>query len=115
MASADEVECAVRLLVARLAGLDPEVRRRYSADRTVSCRVRDLGVVWSGRLCDGGLCDLTDVVDNADGRAQVRLTVSSDDLLALADGRMAVPSAWASGRLRVQAGPLDLLRLRAVL
>ena len=112
MATAEQVEDAVRSLVQRLAEVEPELRRRYSADRTVSCEVHDLGVTWSARLCDDGLCELTDT--GAD-RAQVRLRVSSDDLLALAEGRLAVPAAWASGRLRVQAGPLDLLRLRAVL
>ena len=112
MATVDEVEQAVRSLVQRLADLDPEVRLRYSVDRTVSCRVRDLDVVWSGRLCDDGLCDLTCTPDE---RAQVRLTVGSDDLLSLADGRLTAASAWATGRLRVQAGPLDLLRLRAAL
>lgn len=112
VATAFEVEEAVRLLVQRLAEVDADIRRRYSADRTVSCRVRDLDVVWSGRLCDDGLCEVT-CADR--DRAQVRLTVGSDDLLALAEGRLAVPAAWASGRLRVQASPLDLLRLRAVL
>ena len=112
MATVDEVEQVVRSLADRLAGLDAEVRRRYNVDRTVSCHVQDLGVVWTGRLCDEGLCDLR--CSDAD-RAQVRVSVDSDDLLALADGRLAVATAGASGRLRVQAGPRDLLRLRAVL
>ena len=112
MATFAEVETAVRSLVQRLADVDPDVRRRYNAERTVSCRVSDLDVVWSGRLCDDGLCELT---AGTAARAQVRLSVHSDDLIALAEGRLAVPAAWASGRLRIQAAPLDLLRLRAVL
>lgn len=112
MATPQEVEAAVRSLVERLAVIDPELRRRYSADRSVSCHVVDLDVIWSGRLCDDGLRDVTDTATN---RAQVRLAVTSDDLLALARGTLTVPSAWAMGRLRVQASPLDLLRLRALL
>ena len=112
MATPREVETAVRSLALRLAEVEPGVRRRYCADRTVSCRVSDLGVGWSGRLSDDGLCDLTSAGAE---RAQVRLAVSSDDLLALSDGRLAVPSAWATGRLRVQANPMDLLRLRSLL
>ena len=112
MATPREVETAVRSLVERLAEVEPDVRRRYCVDRTVSCRVSDIDVVWSGRLCDDGLRDLTSA--EAD-RAQVRLAVSSDDLVALSDGRLAVPSAWATGRLRVQANPMDLLRLRSLL
>ena len=112
MASPQDVEAAVLRITALLAAVDPELRARLSADRTVSCRVPDLGVVWSGRLCDGGLVDLT-----AQGteRPQVRLSVRSDDLVALSEGRLSVPAAWATGRLTVQAGPMDLLRLRALL
>jgi SCP-2 sterol transfer family len=112
VASHAEVEAAVRGLADRLAGVDPDLRTRYVVDRTVSCRVTDLDVVYVGRLADEGLCDLhTEPAE----RAQVRLTVNSDDLLALADGRLALPTAWASGRLKVVASPLDLLKLRALL
>lgn len=112
MASAQECETAVQSLAVRLQELDPGLRRKYVVERTVSCRVADLGVTYSGRLCDDGLCDVT---TDDDGRAQVRLTVDSDDLLALVDGRLQVPTAFAVGRLRVQANPLDLLRLRTLL
>lgn len=112
MATLPDVEAAVASLVLRLAELDPELRRRYLVDRTVSCRVSDLHVTWAGRLCDDGLVD---VRTHAAHRAQVRLSVTSDDLVALAAGRLTVPTAWATGRLRVQAAPLDLLRLRALL
>jgi len=112
VATLPEVETAVRAVVERLEDVDPEVRSRYAVDRTVSCRISDLGVVWSARLCDEGLCDVT--TTTAD-RAQVRLTVSSNDLLALTEGRLALTTAWATGRLRVQASPFDLLRLRALM
>lgn len=112
MASPQEVEAAVLQVAALLASVDPEVRARLSVERTVSCRVPDLDVVWSGRLCQDGLVDVTD----QDGeRSQVRLTVRSDDLVALSQGRLGVALAWATGRLTVQAPPLDLLRLRALL
>lgn len=112
MASAVECEQAVQSVVARLADLDPDVRRKYVVERTVSCRISDLGVTWSGRLSLDGICDLSDT-DNS--KAQVRLTVDSDDLLALVEGRLQVPAAVAVGRLRVQANPLDLLKLRTLL
>ncbi len=112
MATPIEVAAAVGSLVARLAAVDPALRRRYCNDRTVSCHVSDLDLVWSGRLGDDGLQDVTTAPAD---RAQIRLTVSSDDLVALAQGRLAATSAWAGGRLRVQAGPLDLLTLRTLL
>lgn len=112
MASASECEAAVHSVVSRLADLDPDLRRKYVVDRTVSCRISDLGVTWSGRLCDDGIQNLSDTENS---RAQVRLTVDSDDLLAIIEGTLPVPAAVAVGRLRVQANPLDLLRLRTLL
>lgn len=112
MATSQEVAVAVHALVARVAEVDRAVRVRFIVERTVSCHVSDLGVLWSARLCQDGLCD---VADTGDDRAQVRFAVGSDDLLALADGRLLVAVAWAAGRLKVQASPLDLLRLRALL
>lgn len=112
MATIEQVWATVHGLVARLGALEPEVRRKYIAERTVSCRLSDLDVVFVGRLCDDGLLDVH--TEQAD-RAQVRLACSSDDLIALAEGRLAAPTALATGRLRVQAGPLDLLKLRQLI
>lgn len=111
MASRTDCDSAVQRLIDRLAEVDPEVRRRYVVERTVSCRVADLGVTYSGRLCDDGISGLS---TQDDLKAQVRLTVDSDDLLALVEGRLAPGTAWAVGRLRVQANPLDLLKLRTL-
>lgn len=112
MASVAECDAALRTLAKRLTDLDPALRSKYVVERTVSCRVPDLETTWSGRLCDGGLVDVTRDDGN---KAQVRLTVSSDDLLALLEGRMAVPTAVATGKVRVQASPFDLLRLSSFL
>ena len=112
MATAEEVATTVHGLVRRVGELDPALRSRYAVDRTVSCMVHDLGVVWCARLCQDGLCDVTDADTR---RAQVRVVVSSDDLVALAGGDLPVRAAWASGRLRVQANPFDLLTLRTLL
>jgi putative sterol carrier protein len=111
---ASEIECeaAVRTLVALLEKVDPETRSKYVLERSVSLRLSDLDVTWSARLSDEGLTDLTDTDDE---RAQIRLTVGSDDLIALVEGRMALPTAFATGRVRVQASPFDLLRMRSFL
>jgi putative sterol carrier protein len=92
--------------------VDPDTRAKYVLERSVSLRLSDLDVTWSARLSDAGLTDLT---DRDDERAQIRLTVGSDDLIALVEGRMAVPTAFATGRVRVQASPFDLLRMRSFL
>ena len=112
VATVEECERALRSLADRLAAVEPETRARYAVERTVSCRVPDLDVVFRGRLDGEGLQDLEQVDDPA---AQVRLAASSDDLIALVDGRLGVPSAWATGRLKIEASVLDLLKLRSLL
>lgn len=108
MASVSECDEALRSLAARLAEVDPAVRAKLVVERTVSCRVHDLDTTWSARLCEEGLVDLG---TDGESKAQVRLTVSSDDLVALLEGRLALPTAVATGKVRVQASPFDLLRL----
>jgi hypothetical protein len=112
VASVSECDAALRALGARLATVDPAVRAKFVVERTVSCRVNDLATTWTARLCEQGLVDVT---TDEESKAQVRLTVSSDDLLALVEGRLALPTAVAMGKVRVQASPFDLLRLSAFL
>ncbi len=110
MASEQECEQALNDLAERLAGSDGSSRSR-GFDRTVSCTVRDLDVVFGGRLIDG---QLRDVARSDTREAQIRLTMSSDDLLALVDGTLHLASAWATGRIKVEAGVRDLLKLRSI-
>jgi predicted lipid carrier protein YhbT len=112
VATVEQCAAALRSLADLLAEVDPETRSRYLVERTVSCRVRDLDVVFAGQLDGDGLTDVRQVDD---GAAQVRLVTTSDDLLALVEGRLSVPVAWASGRLKIQASVLDLLKLRSLL
>lgn len=111
MATREECLAALQGLAARLSEVDPDVRRKHTVDRTLSCTISDLGITFTGRLHDGCLEDIRDDGDNA----QIRLHVDSDDLLALVDGRMNFAGAWAKGKLRVDASVLDLLRLRTLL
>lgn len=115
MASLQECEGALQTLAARFAAVDPDVRRRHAVDRTVSCRVPDLAVVFHVRLTDGDVAELQCRPDGELAEAQVRLTAASDDLVALVSGELTPPRAWATGRLTVEASVLDLLRLRSLL
>ena len=112
MASEAECDEAFRGLADLLGGLAPDLRKKYVIDRTVSCRVSDLGVTWSARVCDEGLLGMSTTDES---KAQVRLTIGSNDLLALTQRRLTVGSAFATGRIRIQASPLDLLRLSSFL
>ena len=116
MASLQECEAALQVLAARFAAVDVDLRRKHAADRTVSCRVPDLGVVFSVRVTDGSVDDVSCRPEHDPAEpAQVRLAAASDDLVALVAGALTPPAAWATGRLTVEASVLDLLRLRALL
>jgi hypothetical protein len=85
-------------------------------DRSLSCRLTDLEQVLLGRLGSGAVRDLRAVPEAPDvPRADIRLTMTSDDLVALTDGRLHFGKAWASGRVKLEAGLRDLLRLRKLL
>jgi putative sterol carrier protein len=85
-------------------------------DRSLSCRLTDLHEVVLGRLSSGSVRDLTVVPeDPAVPKADIRLTMSSDDLVAMTDGKLHFGTAWATGRVKLEAGLRDLLRLRKIL
>ena len=111
MATVAECEQAFATLAERLAKADAEVRRRNSFDRTITCRLTDLDVVFAGRLHDGLLTDIHQVDDTS---AQVKLAMSSDDLIKLVDNRLNLANAWTSGRVKIDARVFDLIKLRSV-
>lgn len=108
MATTEQCREALTTLVGQLGGADAAA----GLDRTISCTVPDLGVVFSGRLRDGSIQGLT--TDRAE-KAQIRLTVGSDDLVALSAGELDFAGAWSSGRAKVEASMFDLLKLRTLL
>jgi hypothetical protein len=85
-------------------------------DRSLSCRLTDLDEVVVGRLSSGAVRDLHVLPHGpAVPKADIRLTMTSDDLVALTDGRLSFGPAWATGRVKLEAGLRDLLRLRKLL
>ena len=48
-------------------------------------------------------------------KAQIRLTMTGDDLVRLVGGELHFAKAWGSGRVKVQASLRDVLRLRSLL
>ena len=112
MATIDECTAALRGILGPLAAH----RAAEGLDRSLSCRLTDLGQVVLGRLAGGSVRDLHAVPDDASvPRADIRLTMTSDDLLALTRGDLSFGSAWSSGRVRFEAGLRDVLRLRSLL
>jgi hypothetical protein len=112
VATLDECMTALRGFVGKLAASDAA----RDLDRSISCRLTDLGQVVAGRLARGSMLDMAPHPDGpAAPKADIRLTMSSDDLLALTSGRLSFGPAWASGRVKLEAGLRDMLRLRSLL
>jgi Alkyl sulfatase C-terminal len=85
-------------------------------DRSLSCRLTDLDQVVLGRLNSGAVRDLHAVPDGPSvPRADIRLTMTSDDLVSLTTGELHFGQAWMSGRVKLEAGLRDVLRLRKLL
>lgn len=112
---ADEAECRTALdrVARRLGEVDSKQFAEHVVERTISCRITDLGIAFRSRIHAGGLDEFERTEDPKS--AQVRLTVNSDDLVALANDELNAAKAWASGRLKVEASIFDLLRLRKLL
>jgi hypothetical protein len=112
MASVEECEAALHDLAAMLHKVDADTRQQHTVERTVSCWVSDLKECFTASLGPEGL---TDIERGGQHDGQVRLKVTSDDLVALTRGELSFPVAWATGRVKVDASISDLLRLRTLL
>lgn len=112
MATVEQCEDALERLAGRLHGVDDADRKRVAFDRTLSAHVPDLAVTFTGRLADGHLREIT---TEPAPRAQIRLTAGSDDLVALTSGDLDFAKAWLSGKVKVEGGVRDLLKLRSML
>ncbi|WP_167154251.1 SCP2 sterol-binding domain-containing protein [Streptomyces sp. MBT27] len=115
MATMEECRSALDKLSDNLARAGGDVRAAAALDRSLSCHITDLDVTFSGRLRGGRI----EALDTAPGRprekAQIRLAMKGDDLVALVAGDLNFAKAWASGRVRLEAGIRDLLHLRTLL
>ncbi|MEU0786018.1 SCP2 sterol-binding domain-containing protein [Streptomyces sp. NPDC006173] len=115
MATIEECRAALDKLSDNMASAEGDVRTAAALDRSLSCRVTDLDVTFVGRLKDGRI----EVLDTLQGpppdKAQIRLTMAGDDLVAMVDGRLNFAKAWGSGRVKLEAGLRDLFRLRTLL
>lgn len=103
-------ECRVAL--DRLAKKIGEGSGAPSLDRTLSCYLSDLDDGFHGRLVGG---ELREISDGHDKSAKIKLTATSDDFVALTSGDLNFASAWASGRLKVDASVFDLVKLRSLM
>lgn len=110
MATVQECEQALHGLATKLAENGAEARQS-EFNRSISCTIRDLQVIFAGRFNNG---QLEAISRTTKPDAQIRLDMTSDDLISLADGKLKIASAWASGRVKVGAGMRDIIRLRSI-
>ncbi|MBC9715253.1 SCP2 sterol-binding domain-containing protein [Streptomyces sp. TRM66268-LWL] len=115
MATIEECRGALDRLSDNLASADGDVRSAAALDRSLSCHIKDLDITFTGRLKDGRI----EVRDTQQGapreKAQIRLAMTGDDLVAMVDGDLNFAKAWGSGRVKLEAGFRDLLQLRKLL
>jgi hypothetical protein len=110
VATVEECEAAMHKLAERLKSPDAAQARGKMIDRSISCHLTDLDVTFGGQLREGEIVDIRRT-PQPDG--QIKLTTTSDDLVALVDGRLSFAKAWAAGRLKIDANVFDLLKLRS--
>jgi|SRR4051794_9178269 alkyl sulfatase-like protein len=113
MATVEECRTALEELSAKMGRAEGDARKATRLDRSLSCRLTDLQVTFTGRLRDGALHDIT--TEPQDDKAQIRLTMTGDDLIALVAGTLNFAAAWAKGRIKLDASFRDLLVLRKLL
>ncbi|MGW0815346.1 SCP2 sterol-binding domain-containing protein [Streptomyces viridiviolaceus] len=115
MATTEECRAALEKLSDNMQDAEGDVRAAAELDRSVSCHITDLDVTFAGRMADGRI----DVRETLEGppreKADIRLAMTGDDLVALVDGELNFARAWGSGRVRLEAGLRDLFRLRKLL
>ncbi|MBY8878522.1 SCP2 sterol-binding domain-containing protein [Actinacidiphila acidipaludis] len=115
MATIEECRDALDRFSENLAGADGEAGSAAALDRSLSCRITDLDVTFVGRLKDGRIRDVRAVPGVPAEKAEIRLSMAGDDLLAMVGGDLHFAKAWGSGRVKVQASLRDVLRLRSLL
>ncbi|MFI1003658.1 sterol-binding protein [Streptomyces galbus] len=115
MATIEECRTALEKLSDSMGRAEGDVRAAAALDRSVSCHVTDLDTTFVGRMT-GGRIRVDDTVPGPPReKAEIRLSMTGDDLVALVDGRLHFARAWGSGRVSLHAGLRDLLVLRKLL
>jgi hypothetical protein len=112
VATLQQVELVLEQLLHRLGDIDDSTRALLPSRRTIEARCPDLDIV---RYADWRQGRVTLLDDAPPRRCDIRISVRSDDLIAMSEGRLPVGRAYAESKLRLDASMTDLLRLRAVL
>lgn len=115
MATIEECRAALEKLSDNMQNAEGNVRTAAAMDRSVSCRITDLDITFVGRMKGGRIVVQDTLQGPPQEKAQIRLTMAGDDLVALVNGELNFAKAWGSGRVKLEAGLRDLLSLRKLL
>jgi predicted lipid carrier protein YhbT len=115
MATIEECRAALEKLSDTMQHAEGDAATAASMDRSVSCRITDLDVTFVGRMTGGRIVVRDTIQGPPKEKAQIRLTMAGDDLVALVNGELNFAKAWGSGRVKLEAGLRDLLQLRKLL
>ncbi|GHD34645.1 SCP2 sterol-binding domain-containing protein [Nocardiopsis kunsanensis] len=115
MSSIDACLDGFALINRRILERSRQERERRIDERTVAVVVPDLDTTFRLRLTVEGLTDLrhhpTGVVHDP---VQITVTVSSDDLVAIAEDQLSAKFALVTRRVKVSASLGDMLRMRSL-
>jgi hypothetical protein len=115
MATIEECRAALEKLSDNMQNAEGDVRAAAAMDRSVTCRITDLDVTFVGRMTGGRIAVQDTIQGPPREKAQIRLTMAGDDLVAPVDGELNFAKAWGSGRVKLEAGLRDLFQLRKLL
>ena len=114
MATAAQCRKALESLTGRLSDMDAKDRAAKLADRTLSCRVTDLGLTFLTRLGPHGADPIVEARAGS-STAQIRFTAKSDDIVSISEDPGTFAKAWLTGRVKVEGSLMDLLQLRKLI
>jgi len=114
IATAQQCREALDSLLGEIAELDPKQRAEALVNRTLSCEITDLGLRFWTRVGPDGADPAREATDR-DPVAQVRFITDSDTIVFIAEDPQRFGRAWVSGKIKVRASVMDVLRLRKFL
>lgn len=116
MSSIDACLAGIDLLNKRILDLPEPERHRHIRERSIDIEVPDLATVFHMRLTVDGLIDITHhPADRPAPPPQIRITVTSDDLVAISEERLSAKTSLLTRRVKVEASVSDMLRMRKLL
>jgi hypothetical protein len=112
VATIEEVDAVIGDLLGRLGQVDDSTLALLPSKRLIEASCPDLDYVRHAEWRSGSIVMLD---EPPNGRADIRISVRSDDLLKIVSGELPFGRAYTSNKVRLDASMTDLLRLRAVL